>query len=107
MKQQIERGTVTVSSPFASGGTSSVIDVGDKKNFNFHMVGAGNSHSGFFVEASNDNSNFVKVAEFLPQTLGGGSYIGGSVSKGFRYYRIANGGADCSISFSVYNLTDG
>jgi hypothetical protein len=106
VQHKITRGTVTVASPFVSGGTSSVIDVGDKKNFNFHMVGAGGSHSGFFVEGSNDNSNFVKVAEFLPQSLGGSSYIGGSVSKGFRYYRIENGGADANITFSVYNLTD-
>jgi hypothetical protein len=105
-KQTIERGTVTVASPFVSGTTSNTIDVGDKKNFNFHMVGAGNSHQGFFVEGSNDNSTFQRVAEFLPQTLGNTSYIGGSVSKGFQYYRIENGGNDASITFSVYNLTD-
>ncbi len=99
----IQRGTITFPAPFTSGGVSSSIDVSDKTTFDFHIEGMTNTHTGFIVQASNDNTNFYSIEMFMPQTVGLTTYIGGSVTRGFRYYRIENAGTSVSVTASPFN----
>lgn len=99
----ITRGTITFPAPFGSGAVSSSIDLLHKKTLNFHLEGMTNTHTGFIVQGSNDNTNFYSLQMFTPQTVGITDYIGGSITKGFRYYRIENGGSSVTITASPFN----
>jgi len=101
----ISRGSITFPSPFGSGATSTSIDVGDYRNFHFHTEGsAGSGHAGFILQGSNDNTNFVKIQLLTPQTIASVDSIRGSISDGYRYYRLENGGTSVSVTTSIYNL---
>lgn len=101
----INRGSITFPSPFGSGATSTSIDVGDYRNFHFHTEGsAGSGHAGFILQGSNDNTNFVKIQLLTPQTIASVDSIRGSISDGYRYYRLENGGTSVSVTTSIYNL---
>lgn len=99
----ITRGTITFPTPFGSGGVSSSIDVGDKPTLNFHIEGMTNTHTGFILQGSNNNSTFYSLQLFTPQTVGITDFIGGAITRGFRYYRIENAGASVSVTASPYN----
>lgn len=99
----ITRNTITFASPFPSGGLSSSVDVLHKKTFSFHLEGMTSSHTGFIVQGSNDNVTFYSLQMFTPQTVGLTDFVGGSLTRGFRYYRIENAGTSVSITASPFN----
>ncbi len=98
----IERGSIVFPAPFGSGAVSNVVDIENKKTLSFHIEGMTNTHTGFIVQGSNNNSTFYSLEMFYPQTVGITDYIGGSITKGFRYYRIENAGSSVSITASPY-----
>lgn len=101
---QIVRGSVTFPTPYGADAVSTSIDMGNLKTLNFHFEGSmGGTHEGFIIQGSNDNSNFVKVQLFLPQTVSTIVSIRGSITKGYRYYRMENGGDSTSVTTSLYN----
>lgn len=101
----INRGTITFPAPFGAGATSTSVDVGNYKNFHFHTEGSATSgHAGFILQGSNDNTNFVKIQSYTPQSVAGVDNIRGSIQDGYRYYRLENGGLSVSITTSIYNL---
>ena len=101
---QISRGSVTFPAPFGADAVSTSVDVGNNKTINFHFEGSmGGTHDGFIIQGSNDNSNFVKTQFITPVTTGTIVSVRGSVTRGYRYYRIENAGDSTSVTTSHYN----
>tara|TARA_R110002153_G_scaffold185499_1_gene338597 strand:- start:11241 stop:11936 length:696 start_codon:yes stop_codon:yes gene_type:complete len=100
----ITRSTMTFPSPFDTGAVSSSVDVGNNKTFHCHLEGSiTDMHSGFVIQGSNDNTNFVKIQLFWPQTTDSQVSIRGSISDGYKYYRFENIGTSVSLTTKIYN----
>jgi len=101
---QISRGAVTFPAPFGVGAISTSFDVGNNKTINFHFEGSmGGTHTGFVLQGSNDNSNFVKTQLITTSTTASTVSIRGSITRGYRYYRFENAGDSTSVTTSIYN----
>ncbi len=96
--------TDIVSSTFvtASSQIGSNIDIGLKKSI--IIIGQGSANHSFYLEHSNDNTNWYLNTEVSPVSHSGNYHFNVKVEDSVRYYRLMNGGTANTLTLKYITL---